>query len=64
MAQFFEVHPDNPQARLLRQAAALLAGGAVAAVQCDRGCGLIGTAGEATAAATVNMSVDETGHHC
>ena len=32
MAQFFEVHPDNPQARLLKQAAALLAGGAVAAV--------------------------------
>jgi len=27
MSQFFEIHPDNPQARLLRQAVQLLAKG-------------------------------------
>ncbi|MDR0275405.1 MAG: threonylcarbamoyl-AMP synthase [Burkholderiaceae bacterium] len=37
MAQFFSVHPDNPQPRLLRQAAALLAQGGVLAVPTDSG---------------------------
>ena len=32
MAQFFEVHPDNPQPRLLRQAAASLSAGGIAAI--------------------------------
>src|SRR6478752_2108757 len=35
MAQYFEVHPDNPQQRLLKQAAALLARGEVVAVPTD-----------------------------
>ncbi|TFZ01344.1 L-threonylcarbamoyladenylate synthase [Ramlibacter rhizophilus] len=35
MAQYFEVHPDNPQPRLLKQAAALLAGGGILAVPTD-----------------------------
>ena len=35
MAQFFEVHPDNPQPRLLRQAVALLAQGGILAVPTD-----------------------------
>jgi len=35
MAQFFEVHPDNPQQRLLKQAAALLARGEIVAVPTD-----------------------------
>ena len=35
MAQYFEVHPDNPQARLLRQAAALLERGGIVAVPTD-----------------------------
>ena len=35
MAQFFDVHPDNPQPRLLKQAAAILAGGGVVAVPTD-----------------------------
>ncbi|MDM0112863.1 L-threonylcarbamoyladenylate synthase [Variovorax sp. J22R133] len=35
MAQYFEVHPDNPQPRLLKQAAALLARGEVIAVPTD-----------------------------
>ena len=35
MAQYFEVHPDNPQSRLLRQATALLERGGVVAVPTD-----------------------------
>ena len=35
MAQHFEVHPDNPQPRLLKQAAQILHGGGVAAVPTD-----------------------------
>ena len=35
MAQYFEVHPDNPQQRLLKQAAALLQRGEVVAVPTD-----------------------------
>jgi len=35
MAQFFELHPDNPQPRLLKQAAALLSQGGVLAVPTD-----------------------------
>lgn len=41
MAQFFEVHPDNPQPRLLRQAAALLARGGIAAVPTDSSYALV-----------------------
>jgi len=35
MAQYFELHPDNPQPRLLKQAAAIIAGGGVVAVPTD-----------------------------
>jgi tRNA threonylcarbamoyl adenosine modification protein (Sua5/YciO/YrdC/YwlC family) len=35
MAQFFEVHPENPQQRLLKQAVALLARGEIVAVPTD-----------------------------
>ena len=41
MAQLFEVHPDNPQPRLLKQAAALLARGAVLAVPTDSSYALV-----------------------
>jgi tRNA threonylcarbamoyl adenosine modification protein (Sua5/YciO/YrdC/YwlC family) len=41
MAQFFEVHPDNPQPRLLKQAVALLAKGGVAAVPTDSSYALV-----------------------
>ncbi|MDA8522129.1 L-threonylcarbamoyladenylate synthase [Acidovorax sp. NCPPB 4044] len=41
MAQYFEVHPDNPQPRLLKQAAALLARGAVLAVPTDSSYALV-----------------------
>ena len=35
MAQYFEVHPENPQVRLLKQAVALLEGGGIVAVPTD-----------------------------
>ena len=35
MAQFFEIHPDNPQPRLLKQAAAMLKAGGILAVPTD-----------------------------
>lgn len=35
MAQYFEVHPDNPQPRLLKQAASLLQKGGVVALPTD-----------------------------
>lgn len=35
MAQYFEVHPDNPQPRLLKQAAGIIAAGGVVAVPTD-----------------------------
>ena len=41
MAQFFEVHPDNPHTRLLKQAAALLARGGIGAVPTDSSYALV-----------------------
>lgn len=41
MAQYFEVHPDNPQPRLLKQAAALLHKGGVVAVPTDSSYALV-----------------------
>lgn len=41
MAQYFEIHPDNPQPRLLKQAAALLQKGGVAAVPTDSSYALV-----------------------
>ena len=41
MAQYFEVHPDNPQARFLRQAAQLLHQGGIAAIPTDSSYALV-----------------------
>jgi tRNA threonylcarbamoyl adenosine modification protein (Sua5/YciO/YrdC/YwlC family) len=41
MSQFFEVHPDNPQPRLLKQAVALLNQGGVLAVPTDSSYALV-----------------------
>ncbi|MGE0071703.1 MAG: L-threonylcarbamoyladenylate synthase [Thiomonas sp.] len=41
MAQYFTLHPDNPQLRLIKQAAALLHGGAVAAIPTDSSYALV-----------------------
>ena len=35
MSQYFEVHPENPQPRLLKQAAQILHGGGIAAIPTD-----------------------------
>ena len=41
MSQYFEVHPENPQARLLKQAAQLLQNGGVCAVPTDSSYALV-----------------------
>jgi tRNA threonylcarbamoyl adenosine modification protein (Sua5/YciO/YrdC/YwlC family) len=41
MAQHFEVHPDNPQPRLLKQAAQILQAGGVAAIPTDSSYALV-----------------------
>ena len=41
MAQYFEVHPDNPQTRLLKQAVALLEKGSILAVPTDSSYALV-----------------------
>ena len=41
MSQYFDVHPDNPQQRLLRQAVQILHGGGVAAVPTDSSYALV-----------------------
>ena len=41
MSQYFEVHPENPQVRLIRQAAQILHAGGVAAVPTDSSYALV-----------------------
>ena len=41
MTQYFEVHPQNPQPRLLKQAAAILQAGGIAAVPTDSSYALV-----------------------
>jgi tRNA threonylcarbamoyl adenosine modification protein (Sua5/YciO/YrdC/YwlC family) len=41
MAQYFEAHPDNPQPRLLKQAALLLQKGGIVAVPTDSSYALV-----------------------
>ena len=41
MSQYFEIHPANPQLRLLRQAAQILHGGGIAAVPTDSSYALV-----------------------
>ena len=41
MSQYFEVHPENPQLRLLKQAAQILHGGGVAAIPTDSSYALV-----------------------
>ena len=41
MSQYFEVHPDNPQQRLLKQTAQILHGGGIAAVPTDSSYALV-----------------------
>ena len=41
MAQYFSLHPDNPQARLIKQACAILHAGGVAAIPTDSSYALV-----------------------
>ena len=41
MSQYFEVHPDNPQLRLLKQAAQIIDGGGIAAIPTDSSYALV-----------------------
>ncbi|NJM43387.1 MAG: threonylcarbamoyl-AMP synthase [Brachymonas sp.] len=50
MAQFFEIHPDNPQERLLRQTVSLLHSGGIAAVPTDSSYALVCHLNDKTAA--------------
>ncbi|MBC7727349.1 MAG: threonylcarbamoyl-AMP synthase [Microbacteriaceae bacterium] len=50
MSQYFEVHPDNPQPRLVKQAVALLHGGGVCAVPTDSSYALVCHLDDKTAA--------------
>lgn len=41
MSQFFQVHPENPQPRLLKQAAAIIQGGGIVALPTDSAYALV-----------------------
>jgi tRNA threonylcarbamoyl adenosine modification protein (Sua5/YciO/YrdC/YwlC family) len=62
MAQYFQIHPANPQPRLIRQAAAILRAGGVIAYPTDSSYALGCRVGDAAAAARIRRirGVDDT----
>ncbi len=64
MSQLFEVHPQNPQPRLLKQAAAILQAGGVAAVPTDSSYALVCRLDDKAAAEALRRirQVDEKHH--
>jgi tRNA threonylcarbamoyl adenosine modification protein (Sua5/YciO/YrdC/YwlC family) len=64
MAQFFEVHPQNPQPRLLKQAAQILHAGGIAAVPTDSSYALVCHLDDKTAAENLRRlrEVDDKHH--
>lgn len=64
MAQFFSIHPDNPQLRLIRQAAAIVRSGGVIVYPTDSCYALGGQLGDKTVMTRIRVirQVDE-GHH-
>ncbi|WP_096669500.1 L-threonylcarbamoyladenylate synthase [Polaromonas sp. AET17H-212] len=64
MAQYFEIHPDNPQVRLLKQAVALLTRGAIIAVPTDSSYALVCHLDDKTAADSLRRirGVDDKHH--
>ncbi len=64
MSQYFEVHPDNPQPRLLRQAAQILHGGGIAAIPTDSSYALVCHLDDKAAAANLRRirAVDDKHH--
>ena len=64
MAQYFEVHPDNPQPRLLKQAVQLLHAGGIAAIPTDSSYALVCHLDDKSAAETLRRvrGVDDKHH--
>jgi tRNA threonylcarbamoyl adenosine modification protein (Sua5/YciO/YrdC/YwlC family) len=64
MAQYFEVHPDNPQPRLLKQAAQILRDGGLAAIPTDSSYALVCHLDDKAAAESLRRlrAVDERHH--
>lgn len=48
MAQFFSIHPEHPQPRLIKQAAEIIRGGGLAAIPTDSAYALCGHLGDAS----------------
>lgn len=64
MAQLFEVHPDNPQPRFLKQAAQILQAGGIAAIPTDSSYALVCRLDDKTAAENLRRirGVDDKHH--
>ncbi len=64
MSQYFEVHPDNPQSRLLKQAAQILDAGGIAAIPTDSSYALVCHLDDKSAAARLRQlrGVDDKHH--
>lgn len=64
MAQYFEVHPENPQPRLLKQAAQILQAGGIAAIPTDSSYALVCRLDDKNAAENLRRlrGVDERHH--
>jgi tRNA threonylcarbamoyl adenosine modification protein (Sua5/YciO/YrdC/YwlC family) len=64
MSQYFEVHPQNPQVRLLKQAAQILRAGGIAAVPTDSSYALVCRLDDKTAAENLRRirGVDDKHH--
>ncbi|MEC5386666.1 L-threonylcarbamoyladenylate synthase [Uliginosibacterium sp. H3] len=64
MSQFFEIHPDHPQPRLIRQAATILRDGGLIAVPTDAAYSLVGHVGDAKVIERIRRirGVDERHH--
>ena len=64
MAQYFEVHPDNPQPRFLKQAAQILQAGGIAAIPTDSSYALVCRLDDKTAAEALRRvrGVDDKHH--
>jgi len=63
MSQYFEVHPENPQARLLKQAVQILHAGGIAAIPTDSSYALVCHLDDKTAAENLRRirGVDDCG---
>ena len=64
MAQFFEIHPDHPQNRLIRQAAGILQDGGLIAMPTDAAWSLVGHLGDSSVIERIRRirQIDERHH--